>query len=499
MKYQIVLMAAGLCCGSFAYGAANCQHSHSWQCQGHHSNSGQNSQTGGGINSGGRTPDPAQTNPHLGSTQPPAQLPLKVHKAPVLTPQAMPVLVSPQQPIATPPQQPIATPPVQVNPIIAPPLTGVGKVPSPQPIVAPPVQVNPIIAPPLTGVGKVPSPQPIVAPPVQVLMVPGQVVTGQAMVPPKPTIKVPLLAPVLTPPQQPYLVPSPVGGGQVPNLVPQIVNVSPQAKPAIPPRQVYPNPQPIVVGFGPVPQPSQVPQPVPGQVPQPVPGQVPQPVPGQVPSQVQQVTQSPGQIPMPTGTSGATHLVVNNHVAQVPVVQPLTDPDQGRGGASSAILDKRVELYKSNEAAQLAYREALPADRTGFHLTVVGIREPVFTQPVKQLPVAEKDTFVFFFDYASAAVHPSQSGVYDEIVAEYNTTGKHLIVMGETDGFGTAAYNHALAVHRSAMIVDELKQRGIPEDAIELRILARCCREDPSSDEQHLASQAERITWVHFE
>ena len=71
MKYFFIIVFSCIVCVSTAFGAANCQHSNSWQCQAHHSNSGQKSQVSSGIGSGGNTPNTSPSNQHLGSVQSP--------------------------------------------------------------------------------------------------------------------------------------------------------------------------------------------------------------------------------------------------------------------------------------------------------------------------------------------------------------------------------------------------------------------------------------------
>ena len=40
------------------------------------------------------------------------------------------------------------------------------------------------------------------------------------------------------------------------------------------------------------------------------------------------------------------------------------------------IQNQRVELYRSNDAAEVLYKDAIPMDKAGFHLKVVGTRPP---------------------------------------------------------------------------------------------------------------------------
>ena len=83
------------------WAAANCLHSHSWQCQGHHGNSGQGSQVNGGIATGGHTPDTSTTNPHLGTTGGNNQNPVAMVPAQLIQPA---IAVPPRQPVAVPGQ-----------------------------------------------------------------------------------------------------------------------------------------------------------------------------------------------------------------------------------------------------------------------------------------------------------------------------------------------------------------------------------------------------------
>ncbi|MEP5321596.1 hypothetical protein, partial [Marinobacter alexandrii] len=38
--------------------------------------------------------------------------------------------------------------------------------------------------------------------------------------------------------------------------------------------------------------------------------------------------------------------------------------------------NRSVELYRSNDAEEVLYQDVIPMDKTGFHLTVIGIRPP---------------------------------------------------------------------------------------------------------------------------
>ena len=103
------------------------------------------------------------------------------------------------------------------------------------------------------------------------------------------------------------------------------------------------------------------------------------------------------------------------------------------------------------------------------------------------------------FDFASSTVHEDQRPVYDEIVEKYHHRKTPIIIIGETDGFGSKDYNTALAHHRSSIIIKELKDRGIKDSEIELRLKVRCCKSQAVTREALMATQNDRITWVHFD
>ncbi len=445
MKLITGLVAILLIQPSIAFAAANCQHSHSWQCQGHQANANQGSQTGSGIASGGKTPDQGQTNTPLGGGS--------TNSVPMMTLQ----------------------PATQTTPMVAlQPATTIVK--PPQPVIAVP-----------------PQPQ-VVAPPQQVYLVPSKVVTGYAAVPPKPVITAPPLVPPKQPPVQVYALPPKTfsGQGQVP--VPQVVKVPPRPSTQAPPRQVYPNPNPVVVGFGQVPQPQVTSTPAQG-----------------TGTQGQTAAQQPGATDPGLATNQPSHLLVNNRVGQFSAGQQLLNSDYGKEVVEPGIMNSKVTLYRSHDVREVVFEDTIPMDATGFHLNFVGIREPVFTVSSRELPQAqpapevqaqageEAKTFVFFFDYASAATHPKQAGLYAEIAEEYVATGKRVILVSETDGFGSYEYNTALATHRGDTIAAALRERGVKAEDIELHLLVRYGRSEPSSNDSHRLSSGERIAWVHFE
>jgi len=82
-------------------------------------------------------------------------------------------------------------------------------------------------------------------------------------------------------------------------------------------------------------------------------------------------TVQPGKQP----AVGTTHFLLPTGERQVPFSTP---------GASiwvnevvePGIQNREVELYRSNDAEELLYKDVIPMDKTGFHLTVVGIMPP---------------------------------------------------------------------------------------------------------------------------
>ena len=475
MKLSAALLAIYLLPVSTVFAAANCQHSHSWQCQGHQAHSSQNSQTGTGIASGGQTPDQGQTNAHLGSTA--------THSVPMMTLQPATVIVKPPQPVMQVPSR---------IPLVVPPQLHVAT---------PSLQANPVVLPALTGNAKIP--------PQQFYVVPPSVISGHSAIPTKPTLTPPPLVPPKQPPLQVYAIPPKFTSGQGKVPVPQVVMTPPGSNtPSLAPsRQVYPNPQPIIVGQGKVPVqkvPLQPPQKVTGQ------GQVPQLQPQQVPNPPQgtkvqgnvtgqQVVAAVGQ----SSATGTTHLLVNNQTGQIRVGAQLTKSDFGNEIVEPGIMNSRVTLYRSHDVNEMVFKDTIPMDVTGFHLVFAGIKEPVFATPPEdlqlELPSSESGTFMFYFDFASTVVPPKQLMLYDQIVDKYKSTGKRLVVTSETDGFGSSEYNTALASHRADAIVTELRNRGVKADDIDTHLRVRYGRSDPSSEEKHRLSALKRVAWVHFE
>jgi outer membrane protein OmpA-like peptidoglycan-associated protein len=148
---------------------------------------------------------------------------------------------------------------------------------------------------------------------------------------------------------------------------------------------------------------------------------------------------------------------------------------------------------------KMLYKDTLPLDKRGFHLIVLGIKEPTFIDSHEPLEAAKLRDFTFYFGFASVEIRPEQTSLFDKIIDEHRKTGKRIIIVGETDNFGSNEYNRHLAVHRSTKIIDELKTRGVKDDEVELRVLVRCCRIDHPTKATLAETRDQRITWVHFE
>ena len=131
-------------------------------------------------------------------------------------------------------------------------------------------------------------------------------------------------------------------------------------------------------------------------------------------------------------------------------------------------------------------------------MSFFGINTPDFKYDFIARPISKPGTYVFYFDFSSAKLHSDQLPVLDRIVDEYKNRANPIIVIGETDGFGSYSFNEALALHRSTVIVEELLRRGIKRDHIELKIKIRCCRIEHPTLEMVKSTQNDRITWVHF-
>jgi len=437
MRFLSGILLLNLLTASVVQAAANCQHSHSWQCNHQAGNGAQQSQTSAGIGSVGNTPNTGGTNTPLGTVSPALPMiqvnPLKGHK--IVGTGAIPK--SKPQPMAIPPKQTVNVPPQNVYPLPPKVITGYGAVPQPQPMAVPPKQtvnvppqnVYPLPPKVITGYGAVPQPQPMAVPPKRTVNVPPQnvyplppmVITGNAVVPPKQKPKVPA--------QPVYLIPPQTGAG-LSSLTPGL------------------------------------------------------PQPG-------------AQTPQPTAI--ITHVDSSNLHPDVVLRQQALHSGYKFEEVEPTINNTQVDVYRGKDASRMLYRDTLPMDKRGFHLTVLGIKEPTFVD-ISELPESEKSgSFTFYFDFASADIKPQQEALFSKIINEHKNTGKKIIIVGETDDFGSEDYNRHLAVYRSIKIIDELKSRGVMDDEVELRVLVRCCRTDHPTKETLAETRDQRITWVHFE
>ena len=364
MRFLSCVLLTNLLTASMAQAAANCQHSHSWQCNHQAGNSGQQSQTSAGIGSAGNMPNTGNTNTPLGT-------------------------VAPSQPL---------------------------------------IQVNPLPQKVITGYGAVPQPQPIA-------------------VPPKQTVNVP--------PQNVYPTPPKVttGYGAVPQ--PQPIAVPPKQTVNAPPQNVYPIPP--------------------------------------------KVTSGTGAVPKPQPTAIITHVDSSNLHPQVLLRQQALHSNYKFEEIEPMINNTQVDVYRGKDASRMIYQDTLPMDKRGFHLTVLGIKEPTFVDTAEPTESERLRSFTFYFDFASAEIKPQQEVLFSKIINEHQKTGKKIIIVGETDDFGSEEYNKHLAVHRSIKIIDELKSRGVEGNEVELRVLVRCCRTDHPTKESLAETRDQRITWVHFE
>ena len=399
MRFLSCVLLSNLLATSMVQAAANCQHSHSWQCNHQAGNGGQQSQTSAGIGSAGNTPNTGSTNTPLGT-------------------------VAPSQPL------------IQVNPLPPTVTTGYGAVPQPQPMAVPPKQkVN--------------------VPPQNVYPIPPKVITGYSAVP-----------------------------------QPQPMTVPPKQKVNVPPQNVYPIPPKVITGYGAVPQPQPIT--VPPKQTVNVPPQNVYPIP-------QKVTTGTGVVPQTQPTAIITHVDSGNLHPQVLLRQQALHSNYKFEEIEPTIKNTQVDVYRGKDASRMLYQDTLPMDKRGFHLTVLGIKEPTFVDTALPAEPETLRSFTFYFGFASAEIKPEQEILFSKIIDEHKKTGKKIIIVGETDDFGSEEYNKHLAVHRSVKIIDELKSRGVMDNEIELRVLVRCCRTDHPTKETLAETRGQRITWVHFE
>ena len=267
---MIRLLLLTLCILGFSptlWAAANCAHSHSWQCSGHTSQS-STTQAGVGITSTGHSPSTSTTNQPLGTASTGGSQPMIA---------LVPAMQVPPQPPAQQVPQPM---PMQVPPQIA------QQTPTPMQVPPqPPAQQVPVISQPHPGH-----------------------VTGQ------------------------QLTTGPTSGGAGTSVTKPAGTVSKIKTEHLPGKPVPQRPQVALV---------------------------------------------PGK--QPPSTLGPTQPVQPHHVV-------LAKPNPVSVAASTwtteitepGLENRQVELYRSEDAEEVLYQDVIPMDKTGFHLTVFGLRAPSY-------------------------------------------------------------------------------------------------------------------------
>ena len=317
MKKLFAIVALTLLTTNKSLAGANCKHSHSWQCSSSTAVSSQNSQTDTGIGSGGHTPDPGTTNEHLGTGGGTGDSQPAVALVPAMK-------VPPLPENKTPPEPQIAVPEKIEQKI-------------PEPMKVPPLPEN-----------KTP-PEPQIAVPEKI----EQKIPEPMKVPPLPENK--------TPPEPQIAVPE-----KIEQKIPEPLWVAPN------PSQVHGsgNTSEVVGSNSNSPNYGQKLKPV-------MTDHKPGPVGNKAPTVV---AVSNKQTPTITGSKTPTR---PTHIVQP--VGGLTSFPRGGSGAlwleeviEPGIQNRRVELYRSNDAKEVLYRDVIPMDKTGFHLTVFGVRAPSY-------------------------------------------------------------------------------------------------------------------------
>jgi len=506
MKYLLSILLLNALFSSVAIAGANCSNpavlAHNWQCAGLRN---QNTV----INTGGQTPDTSKTNVQLGSGTPAQAQIVQVYPLP-------PTVITGTSPVTL--QSFTVKPhtftgtgqPVQVKPLPQKVITGTSLA-TLQTITAKPhtftgtgkpVQVNPIAAPSFTGTSPaVPQQKIVIAPP--------KTFTGQTVKPiPTPVITgispVPLQPVVIAPPktftgQTVRPVPTPVLTGTSAPTVPQqkIVIAPPKTFTG---QTVRPVATPILIGQSAVPvRPVMNVPPKPTQLtPSPLPYKAPSIVPT-TPVVAAPNTTTPNPLPQIYPPIIITHVASHNLHPNILLQQQMLHGSATLKSLEPHINNLPVDVYTDKNVHNTTFGESTSIDSNGFHLTMVGIKEATFVDTTP-LPVAvNADDIIFNFNYASAEIHKDQLSQIDKIIAKHSKNGKQIILMGETDGFGSEDYNKHLATLRAHNIIDELKARGANVDDVEIRILVRCCRKGHPTKEILAETTVQRITWVHFQ
>jgi len=292
--------------------------------------------------------------------------------------------------------------------------------------------------------------------------------------PVRPAMNVPTVKTMQTPTALPYKVPKTVVPPSQTSVAPNIGNPSAVVG-STPLVQVYPVPTPILIG---------------------------QAVP--VIPVMALPPKSNTAVPLPQSGNKLPTPVLITHVASTNLHPDILLHQMSHGSTDLKSLepyikDLPVDVYTNKSVHKTMYKRSASANYKGFHLTVVGIKEQAFADTTP-LPVAlNSDDIIFNFSFASAEIHKDQLSQVDKIIEKHSKNGKRIILMGETDGFGSESYNKHLAVLRAQNIINAIKERGVKVDDIEIRILVRCCRKDHPNKETLAETSAQRITWVHFQ
>ncbi len=140
--------------------------------------------------------------------------------------------------------------------------------------------------------------------------------------------------------------------------------------------------------------PNAVPQATPQQVPQQVPQAIAQGIPTPQPQPIAQATPQPQRAVLPPNTQApivtgvqapaqATHFIVTIPDAVTNKWHLVRDFGASFFTAEvvePGIQNTRVELYRSDDAEELLYKDVIPMDKTGFQLTVMGTRPPDYAR-----------------------------------------------------------------------------------------------------------------------
>jgi hypothetical protein len=83
-------------------------------------------------------------------------------------------------------------------------------------------------------------------------------------------------------------------------------------------------------------------------------------------------TENQSQLGSPSHNLSTTHQPVdfsNLHNGSKTYIEEVVEP---------GIMNKDVEIYRSNDSEEAKFKDAIPMDDTGFHLIILGTKEPTF-------------------------------------------------------------------------------------------------------------------------